>query len=206
MPPISEEEEEEEEEHTATAKTMSTSLMHTIHIASLAYNSVFVGEFMLVDWDMFHSPQPAGRPADQGEAEARAERLVQAIGHISPCFPSVLALGTYFDHHAHWDRGPHEQRQNSAFFPTTKSPFLTESQRALADLSMRAHARTHAAPSVRPRRAKRHDGTCAHCCLPLHDTAPRAAQQRFVPSSGSAASQVGRWYYARTLRGLLSFQ
>ncbi|KAG1327379.1 putative galactinol--sucrose galactosyltransferase 1 [Cocos nucifera] len=27
---------------------------HTIHIASVAYNSVFLGEFMQPDWDMFH--------------------------------------------------------------------------------------------------------------------------------------------------------
>ncbi|KAF8733048.1 hypothetical protein HU200_015409 [Digitaria exilis] len=33
---------------------------HTIHIASVAYNSMFLGEFMLPDWDMFHSEHPAG--------------------------------------------------------------------------------------------------------------------------------------------------
>ncbi|KAG2609743.1 hypothetical protein PVAP13_4KG228466 [Panicum virgatum] len=33
---------------------------HTIHIASVAYNSVFLGEFMLPNWDMFHSLHPAG--------------------------------------------------------------------------------------------------------------------------------------------------
>lgn len=27
---------------------------HTIHIASVAYNTVFLGEFMQPDWDMFH--------------------------------------------------------------------------------------------------------------------------------------------------------
>lgn len=27
---------------------------HTIHISSVAYNSFFLGEFMLPDWDMFH--------------------------------------------------------------------------------------------------------------------------------------------------------
>ncbi|GLU09644.1 hypothetical protein SLE2022_264930 [Rubroshorea leprosula] len=32
---------------------------HTIHIASVAYNSVFIGEFMQPDWDMFHSLHPA---------------------------------------------------------------------------------------------------------------------------------------------------
>ncbi|KZV50207.1 putative galactinol--sucrose galactosyltransferase 6 [Dorcoceras hygrometricum] len=32
---------------------------HTIHIASVAYNSVFLGEVMLPDWDMFHSLHPA---------------------------------------------------------------------------------------------------------------------------------------------------
>ncbi|KAM0821957.1 hypothetical protein ACQ4PT_071830 [Festuca glaucescens] len=31
---------------------------HTIHIASVAYNTVFVGEFMQPDWDMFHSVHP----------------------------------------------------------------------------------------------------------------------------------------------------
>ncbi|KAH9324700.1 hypothetical protein KI387_004878, partial [Taxus chinensis] len=31
---------------------------HTIHIASVAYNSVFLGEFMQPDWDMFHSLHP----------------------------------------------------------------------------------------------------------------------------------------------------
>nr|XP_034590421.1 probable galactinol--sucrose galactosyltransferase 6 isoform X4 [Setaria viridis] len=33
---------------------------HTVHIAAVAYNSVFLGEFMLPDWDMFHSLHPAG--------------------------------------------------------------------------------------------------------------------------------------------------
>lgn len=32
---------------------------HTIHIAAVAYNSVFLSEFMLTDWDMFHSLHPA---------------------------------------------------------------------------------------------------------------------------------------------------
>ncbi|PIM99842.1 Galactinol--sucrose galactosyltransferase [Handroanthus impetiginosus] len=32
---------------------------HTIHVASVAYNSVFLGEIMLPDWDMFHSLHPA---------------------------------------------------------------------------------------------------------------------------------------------------
>ncbi|XP_061350769.1 probable galactinol--sucrose galactosyltransferase 6 isoform X2 [Gastrolobium bilobum] len=34
-------------------------MSHTIHIASVAYNSIFLGEFMLPDWDMFHSFHPA---------------------------------------------------------------------------------------------------------------------------------------------------
>ncbi|GMH04552.1 hypothetical protein Nepgr_006392 [Nepenthes gracilis] len=33
---------------------------HTIHIAAVAYNSVFLGEFMQPDWDMFHSLHQAG--------------------------------------------------------------------------------------------------------------------------------------------------
>ncbi|MED6168058.1 putative galactinol--sucrose galactosyltransferase 6 [Stylosanthes scabra] len=32
---------------------------HTIHIASVAYNSIFLGEIMQPDWDMFHSQHPA---------------------------------------------------------------------------------------------------------------------------------------------------
>lgn len=32
---------------------------HTIHIASVAYNSMFLGEFMQPDWDMFQSLHPA---------------------------------------------------------------------------------------------------------------------------------------------------
>lgn len=32
---------------------------HTIHIAAVSYNSVFLGEVMLTDWDMFHSLHPA---------------------------------------------------------------------------------------------------------------------------------------------------
>ncbi|KAI5064846.1 hypothetical protein GOP47_0019541, partial [Adiantum capillus-veneris] len=32
---------------------------HTIHIASVAYNSIFLGEFMQPDWDMFQSLHPA---------------------------------------------------------------------------------------------------------------------------------------------------
>ncbi|XP_040966576.1 probable galactinol--sucrose galactosyltransferase 1 [Gossypium hirsutum] len=31
---------------------------HTIHIASVAYNTVFIGEFIQPDWDMFHSLHP----------------------------------------------------------------------------------------------------------------------------------------------------
>ncbi|KAG8371935.1 hypothetical protein BUALT_Bualt12G0014500 [Buddleja alternifolia] len=31
---------------------------HTIHISSVAYNTVFLGEFMQPDWDMFHSLHP----------------------------------------------------------------------------------------------------------------------------------------------------
>ncbi|OVA19713.1 Cyclic nucleotide-binding domain [Macleaya cordata] len=31
---------------------------HTIHIASVAYNTIFLGEFMQPDWDMFHSLHP----------------------------------------------------------------------------------------------------------------------------------------------------
>ncbi|KAL0922280.1 hypothetical protein M5K25_006253 [Dendrobium thyrsiflorum] len=41
---------------------------HTIHIASVAFNSVFLGEFMVPDWDMFHSLHPAG----EYHASARA--------------------------------------------------------------------------------------------------------------------------------------
>ena len=43
-------------------------LSHTIHIASVAYNSVFLGEFMITDWDMFHSLHPAA----EYHASARA--------------------------------------------------------------------------------------------------------------------------------------
>ena len=32
---------------------------HTIHIAAVAYNSIFLGEIMQPDWDMFHSFHPA---------------------------------------------------------------------------------------------------------------------------------------------------
>ncbi|KAL2534843.1 putative galactinol--sucrose galactosyltransferase 6 [Abeliophyllum distichum] len=32
---------------------------HTIHIAAVSYNSLFLGEIMLPDWDMFHSLHPA---------------------------------------------------------------------------------------------------------------------------------------------------
>lgn len=32
---------------------------HTVHVASVAYNTVFLGEFMQPDWDMFHSLHPA---------------------------------------------------------------------------------------------------------------------------------------------------
>ncbi|XP_010535857.1 PREDICTED: probable galactinol--sucrose galactosyltransferase 6 isoform X2 [Tarenaya hassleriana] len=41
---------------------------HTIHIAAVAYNSVFLGEFMQPDWDMFHSVHPAA----EYHASARA--------------------------------------------------------------------------------------------------------------------------------------
>ncbi|CAI0417137.1 unnamed protein product [Linum tenue] len=41
---------------------------HTIHIAAVAYNSVFLGEIMQPDWDMFHSLHPAA----EYHASARA--------------------------------------------------------------------------------------------------------------------------------------
>ncbi|OMO57745.1 Raffinose synthase [Corchorus olitorius] len=41
---------------------------HTIHIAAVAYNSVFLGEYMVPDWDMFHSLHPAA----EYHASARA--------------------------------------------------------------------------------------------------------------------------------------
>ncbi|KAJ8753120.1 hypothetical protein K2173_017672 [Erythroxylum novogranatense] len=41
---------------------------HTIHITAVAYNSVFLGEFMQPDWDMFHSVHPAA----EYHASARA--------------------------------------------------------------------------------------------------------------------------------------
>ncbi|XP_055822743.1 probable galactinol--sucrose galactosyltransferase 6 [Solanum dulcamara] len=41
---------------------------HTIHIACVAYNSVFLGEIMQPDWDMFHSLHPAA----EYHASARA--------------------------------------------------------------------------------------------------------------------------------------
>ncbi|KAL6221655.1 hypothetical protein ACLB2K_005051 [Fragaria x ananassa] len=41
---------------------------HTIHVAAVAYNSVFLGEFMQPDWDMFHSLHPAA----EYHASARA--------------------------------------------------------------------------------------------------------------------------------------
>lgn len=41
---------------------------HTIHIAAVAYNSVFLGEIMQPDWDMFHSLHSAA----EYHASARA--------------------------------------------------------------------------------------------------------------------------------------
>ncbi|KAL5697846.1 galactinol--sucrose galactosyltransferase [Ranunculus cassubicifolius] len=41
---------------------------HTIHIASVSFNSVFLGEFMVPDWDMFHSQHPSA----EYHASARA--------------------------------------------------------------------------------------------------------------------------------------
>ena len=43
-------------------------MSHTIHIAAVAYNSVFLGEIMQPDWDMFHSLHRAG----EYHASARA--------------------------------------------------------------------------------------------------------------------------------------
>ncbi|KAK4762334.1 hypothetical protein SAY86_008102 [Trapa natans] len=43
-------------------------MSHTIHIAAVAYNSVFLGEFMQPDWDMFHSVHAAA----EYHASARA--------------------------------------------------------------------------------------------------------------------------------------
>ena len=63
---------------------------HTIHIASVAYNSVFLGEFMLPDWDMFHSIHPAGdyhgsaRAISGGPVYVRL--LIHSIHVILECF------------------------------------------------------------------------------------------------------------------------
>ncbi|KAK9098634.1 hypothetical protein Syun_025679 [Stephania yunnanensis] len=43
-------------------------MSHSIHIVTVAYNSVFMGEFMLPDWDMFYSLHPAA----EYHASARA--------------------------------------------------------------------------------------------------------------------------------------
>src|SRR4051812_47545382 len=46
-------------------------MSHTIHIASVAYNSIFVGDLMLLpDWDIFHSLQSL-HPAAECYASAR---------------------------------------------------------------------------------------------------------------------------------------
>ncbi|KAL2659758.1 hypothetical protein AAZV13_03G103600 [Glycine max] len=45
---------------------------HTIHISSVAYNSLFLGEFMQPDWDMFHVSGSSLHPAADYHAAARA--------------------------------------------------------------------------------------------------------------------------------------
>ena len=57
---------------------------HTIHIASVAYNSVFLGEFMLPDWDMFHSLHQAGDYHGSARAISGGPVYVRLVNSFQP--------------------------------------------------------------------------------------------------------------------------
>jgi len=66
---------------------------HTIHIAAVAYNSVFLGEFMLPDWDMFHSLHLAGEYHGSARAISGGPVYVrsQSIHQSSELFMLIFA-------------------------------------------------------------------------------------------------------------------
>lgn len=83
-------------------------MSHTIHIAAVAYNSVFLGEFMQPDWDMFHSDHPAAeyhgsaRAISGGPIYVRYIKLLYGIveqliigyniSDLTPYFVTVMHL------------------------------------------------------------------------------------------------------------------
>ena len=65
---------------------------HTIHIAAVAYNSVFLGEFMQPDWDMFHSDHPAGEYHGSARAISGGPIYVRYL-HCSTSFTFLVVKG-----------------------------------------------------------------------------------------------------------------
>lgn len=67
-------------------------MSHTIHIAAVAYNSVFLGEFMLPDWDMFHSLHPAGEYHGSARAISGGPIYVRYINNLINLFISLVFI------------------------------------------------------------------------------------------------------------------
>lgn len=67
-------------------------MSHTIHIASVAYNSVFLGEFMLPDWDMFHSLHPAAEYHASARALSGGPVYVRCVDSVLTVMKSVFLV------------------------------------------------------------------------------------------------------------------
>jgi raffinose synthase len=70
---------------------------HTVHIAAVAYNSVFLGEFMLPDWDMFHSLHPAGEYHGSARAISGGPVYVRYRSIGSSTFTNLQHLSLEFE-------------------------------------------------------------------------------------------------------------
>jgi len=71
-------------------------LSHVIHIASVSYNSIFLGEFMQPDWDMFHVTYFI---TDLINLESMPSFVSFQLGHslqlIAICFQSLHPAAEY---------------------------------------------------------------------------------------------------------------
>lgn len=67
-------------------------MSHTIHIAAVAYNSVFLGEFMLPDWDMFHSLHPAGEYHGSARAISGGPIYVRYVNNLINLLISLVFI------------------------------------------------------------------------------------------------------------------
>ncbi|KAL2465538.1 putative galactinol--sucrose galactosyltransferase 6 [Abeliophyllum distichum] len=92
---------------------------HTIHIVAVAYNSVFLGDIMLTDWDMFHSLHPAAEYHGSARAISGGPVYVSLL-KIWNINKYTGVLGVYNCQGAAWNS---VERKNT--FHQTKSESIT---------------------------------------------------------------------------------